>query len=103
MQAQLTDPDPADPPPAPTSTWSACSPSSPRTSHELPEPIQAELFTALDIQILWNAPMRQATFHATITDTTPQLINALLDRANDDDAAGPAHSPATSTNTSPSA
>ena len=51
---------------------------------ELPERIQAELFAAFDIQILWNPPMRQATFNATITDTTPSLITGLLTRASDD-------------------
>ena len=69
--------------------------------NELPEDLQAALYAVFNIQIIWNAPMRQATFHATITDTTPQLIHALLNRANDDDAASPTHSPATSTNTSP--
>ena len=54
--------------------------------HELPEPIQAELFTALDIQVLWNAPQHQATFFATITDTNISDINALLDRGKDDPA-----------------
>ena len=37
----------------------------------LPPGLQAELFDVFDIQIIWNAPMRQATFRATITDTTP--------------------------------
>jgi hypothetical protein len=54
--------------------------------HELPEPIQAELFTALDIQVLWNAPQHQATFYATITDTNTAVINALLERGKDDPA-----------------
>ena len=53
---------------------------------ELPERLQAELFAAFDIQILWNPPMKQATFFATISDTTPGIITALLDRANDDPA-----------------
>jgi site-specific DNA recombinase len=53
---------------------------------ELPEPIQAELFAALDIQILWNAPTRQATYIATITDTTPGAVNDLLTRSGDDPA-----------------
>ena len=53
---------------------------------ELPERLQAELFAAFDIQILWNAPMKQATFFATITDTTPGIVAALLDRAGDDPA-----------------
>ena len=51
---------------------------------ELPEHIQAALFAAFDIQVLWNPPMNQATFHATITDTTPSLITDLLARASDD-------------------
>jgi site-specific DNA recombinase len=70
---------------------------------ELPEDLQAELYNIFDIQIIWNAPMRQATFHATITDTTPHIIQALLNRANDNHtlATEPADNPATSTNTSP--
>jgi hypothetical protein len=50
----------------------------PSRVHELPERIQAEIFAALDIQILWNAPIRQATFVATITDTTRGTIDHLL-------------------------
>ncbi len=48
--------------------------------------------------------MNQATFNATITDTTPGIITALLTRASDDDPAtasdgSPAGTdPATSTN-----
>ena len=53
---------------------------------ELPERIQAELFAAFDIQILWNPPMKQATFFATISDTTPGIVAALLARAGDDPA-----------------
>ena len=44
--------------------------------------------------------MRQATFHATITDTTPGIVTALLARAGGDPASaetGPA--PTTSSNT----
>ena len=52
----------------------------------LPERIQAELFAAFDIQILWNAPMKQATFFATITDTTPGIVTGLLARAGNDPA-----------------
>ncbi len=59
----------------------------------LPPALQAELFDVFDIQIIWNAPMRQATFRATITDTTPAIVTALLARAGND--------PATSTDTSP--
>jgi len=58
----------------------------------LPADLHAELFAAFDIQIAWNAPMRQATIHAT--DTTPQIVTALLARASDD------HAPATSTDAS---
>ncbi len=54
--------------------------------YELPQSVQAELFTALDIQVLWNAPMHQATFSATITDTNITDINALLARGKDDPA-----------------
>jgi hypothetical protein len=54
---------------------------------ELPERIQAALFAAFDIQILWNPPLRQATIFATIfatiTDTTPGIITDLLTRAHD--------------------
>ena len=64
---------------------------------ELPEHIQAELFAAFDIQVLWNPPMRQATFFATITDTTPGIITDLLARAGDDNP-GSAAAPATSSN-----
>jgi hypothetical protein len=60
--------------------------------HELPERIQAALFAALDIQVLWNAPMRQATFFATITDTTPGITSYLLTHTSDDPA--PATAPA---------
>jgi hypothetical protein len=50
----------------------------------LPPALQAELFEVFDIQIIWNAPMRQATFRATITDTSPAIVTALLARASDD-------------------
>ena len=71
---------------------------------ELPEHIQAALFAAFDIQVLWNPPMNQATFFATITDTTPGLVTELLTRAGDDPASavtGPVltQTPATSSNT----
>ena len=58
---------------------------------ELPADLQTELLAAFGIQIVWNAPTRQATFHATITDTTPGIVTALLARATD------RHAPATST------
>src|SRR5208283_4367829 len=69
----------------------------------LPPEIQAGLIAAFDVQILWNPGMNQATFNATITDTTPGIITALLDRASDNPTAttgSPAGTdPATSTNT----
>lgn len=66
--------------------------------------IQAGLIAAFDVQILWNPAMNQATFNATITDTTPGIITALLARASDDPATPSTGSPAgtdtaTSTNT----
>ncbi len=57
---------------------------------ELPARIHAELLAALDIQVLWNAPLKQATFFATITDTTPGIITELLTRAAGDDPAATA-------------
>jgi site-specific DNA recombinase len=63
--------------------------------YELPQPIQAELFTALDIQVLWNAPQHQATFIATITDTNTGVINDLLARGGDDPATTMPTEPAT--------
>ena len=81
---------------------------------ELPERIQAQLFAAFDIQVLWNAPMNQATFFATITDTTPATITELLTRAGNDPAStatspapdiststAPATTPAPATSTNP--
>ena len=67
----------------------------------LPPALQAELLDAFDIQIIWNAPMRQATIRATITDTTPSIVTALLTRASDDPATQATATPATSTDTSP--
>ncbi len=51
--------------------------------HELPERLQAGIFAALDIQILWNAPMKQATFIATITGTTGSTLDYLLTCGDD--------------------
>ncbi len=68
---------------------------------ELPEPIQAQLFAAFDIQVLWNPDINQATFHATITDTTPGLITDLLTRAGNDPATTTAAGTTTSTTATP--
>lgn len=45
---------------------------------------------AVPYRAQWNPPMRQATIHATITNTTPGIITALLARAGDDDPTGAA-------------
>ena len=59
---------------------------------ELSEHLQAELFAAFDIQVIWNQPMNQVTFHGAITDTTPGTITELLTRTGGDRSAetGPA-------------
>jgi site-specific DNA recombinase len=44
----------------------------------LPDDLKAALFAAVDLQILWNKPGRQATVHAEITDATLQALPALL-------------------------
>jgi hypothetical protein len=66
---------------------------------DLPADIQAELFAPSTYkQILWNPAMKQATFHATITDTTPGIVAALLTRAGDDSTTtSPAPGTATAT------
>ena len=69
---------------------------------QLPADLQTDLFAAFDIQIAWNAPVWQATFHITITDTSPQIIEAILDRANDDPTPAtsqPSNTAVTSANT----
>jgi hypothetical protein len=38
---------------------------------DLPTHIQAALFAAFEIQVLWNPPLKQATFHAAITTPPP--------------------------------
>ena len=45
--------------------------------HDLPEPIQAELFAALDIQVLWNAPQHQAT-GASVRNDSGRKHKAML-------------------------
>jgi hypothetical protein len=54
--------------------------------NELPPGLQADLYNIFDIQIVWNAPKHQATFHAAITEATPPIVQALLDRGDDDPA-----------------
>jgi site-specific DNA recombinase len=43
-----------------------------------PVPLIEDLLTALDLQVLYRPEQGQATIWATLTDTTPQTINALL-------------------------
>jgi site-specific DNA recombinase len=43
-----------------------------------PAPLIEDLLTALDLQVLYRPEQDQATIWATLTDTTPQTINALL-------------------------
>jgi site-specific DNA recombinase len=71
-------------------------PETTRDLAELPPGLQADLYKIFDIQIVWNAPKHQATFHAAITDATPPIVQALLDRADEDPATA---STPTSTNT----
>ncbi len=104
IQTQLADLA-ADTTPAPAPDLVSLLPEVTADLASLPPGLQAELFEVFDIQIIWNAPMRQATFRATITDTTPAIVTALLTRAGDDPShstkAWPPDSPATSTDTSP--
>ncbi len=78
----------ADEPPAPAPDLVSLLPEVTADLAALPPDLQAELLDVFDIQIIWNAPMRQATFRATITDTTPAIITALFARASND----PGHS-----------
>jgi hypothetical protein len=54
-----------------------------------PEHVKARLYDAFDIQVLYRQHMRQATIWATITDTTPGTVAALLtDPRTDSDTFG---------------
>ena len=71
---------------------------------DLPEYLQAELFAAFDIQVVWNQPMNQVTFFAAITGTMPGIITELLNRTGGDPTSAttgpaPTQAPATSSNT----
>jgi hypothetical protein len=53
-----------------------------------PEHIKAKIYAAFDIQVLYRAPIKQATIWATITPTTPAIITALTtDPRTDHDTA----------------
>ena len=56
---------------------------------DAPAHLRARLYDAFDIQALYRQPMKQATIWATITDTTPGTIAALLtDPRTDNDTFG---------------
>jgi hypothetical protein len=53
-----------------------------------PENLKAKIYAAFDIQVLYRAPIKQATIWATITPTTPGIITALTtDPRTDNDTA----------------
>jgi len=45
---------------------------------QLPERIQAALYQAFDIQFLYRKDMHQVTIRATITDSTPHAVAAII-------------------------
>jgi len=56
---------------------------------DAPQHVRAGLYAAFDAQALYRQPMRQATIWATITDTTPGTVAALLnDPRTDSDTVG---------------
>ena len=52
-----------------------------------PEPVQAALYQAFDIQALYNNDKNQVTIFATITTSTPQAVAAILALTGNDPAA----------------
>jgi DNA invertase Pin-like site-specific DNA recombinase len=74
-------------------------PETTRDLSELPPDLQADFYNVFDIQIVWNAPKRQATFTAAITEATAQIVQALLDRADDDPASATSATTSTDTDT----
>jgi hypothetical protein len=63
-----------------------------------PEPIQAALCQAFDIQALYNTDLNQVTLYATITTSTPHAVAAILALTSNDPAGrttepGPAPAP----------
>jgi hypothetical protein len=57
---------------------------------DMPAELRAKLYAAFDVHALFRAHKNQATIRATITDTTPGIIAALLaDPRTDDDTAAP--------------
>ncbi len=56
----------------------------------LPERIQAALYQAFDIQLLYRKDMHQVTIWTTITDSTPHAVAAIIADAGHDPAPAPA-------------
>ncbi len=56
---------------------------------KLPERIQAALYQAFDIQLLYRKDMHQVTIWATITDSTPRAVAAIIADAGHDPAPAP--------------
>jgi hypothetical protein len=52
----------------------------------LPERIQAALYQAFDLQLLYRKDMHQVTIWATITDSTPHAVAAIINDAAHDPA-----------------
>ncbi len=53
-----------------------------------PPRLQQQLYQAFDIQALYKKNMHQVTIHATITDSTPRAVAAIINDADDAPAAG---------------
>src|ERR1035438_869532 len=53
---------------------------------QLPERIQAALYQAFDIQLLYRKDMHQVTIWATITGSTPDAVAAIINDASHDPA-----------------
>jgi site-specific DNA recombinase len=60
---------------------------------DAPEDIKARIYAAFDIQVLYRAPIKQATIWATITPTTPGIIAALTTDPRTDHGAAYGHLP----------
>jgi hypothetical protein len=54
---------------------------------EAPRRLQAVLYQAFSIELLYNKNMHQVTTWATITDTTPRTLAAIINDSEDPDAA----------------
>jgi hypothetical protein len=60
---------------------------------DAPDAIRTTLYTALGIECLYRANKQQATIWATITDTTPGILTALIASPRTDSDTGPAPDP----------